>query len=219
MNIDYFIYQPPYRKRGRNMFFNYPVPHYTVGKGDLHIFYHGNATDALISLNNDVRNKQGKYMYIEYPGYGNHPNDEVSTSVILTEVSLLAEWIIKGKYNVHIVGQSIGTGPACYLAYLLHTSGLIKDVELVTPFSNMNRLATDYTYLLGYFVWNCYPNDKYLEEIIKAGYVTRDKIIIHHGTNDQIISYNHAKTLSCYGTLKTYKGATHNNIPWKTISR
>lgn len=196
-----------------------PVPHFSPPlhprrSSDIHIFYHGNATDAYRSIGH-LNPSRGMHMYIEYPGYAPHPTETPSSQNILEDVERLSRWIISNNKKVHIVGQSIGTGPACHLAFLLRNTPLVKKMDLVTPFSNMYQLAMDHVSLFGIFAWNCYPNDQCLEDVQRSGQLTKDKIIIHHGTDDEIIPYYHATTLSRYGTLKTYHGAEHNNIPWK----
>ena len=71
---------------------------------------------------------------------------------ILYEVERLASWIINSRYKTRIVGQSIGTGPASYLAYLMKDSGLLLQLDLVTPFLNLRALAIEYS-VLGLLVW------------------------------------------------------------------
>jgi len=218
MNIDMILYQPPtgddIRKR---LFRTSPVPHYMVSKGntEVHVYYHGNATLASQAVGTlDVHHTgpvvNSLDMYIEYPGYGPHPIQPVSTRQILYEVEQLASWITTGQHRTRIVGQSIGTGPASYLAYLLKDSGLVRQLDLVTPFTNLRSLAMEYT-LFGLLIWNYYPNDDYLAEIANGGI----KIYIHHGTNDEVIPYSHAVKLSEYGTLRSYQGASHNDLPWR----
>jgi hypothetical protein len=168
---------------------------------------------GLLQENQPCRVKRN--MYIEYPGYSLHPKSVTSTAYILGDVERLSQWIHENKYKVHIVGQSIGTGPACYLAHLLHKTKLVKSLELITPFVNMYRLAMDRASIFGILVYNYYPNDQYLKEI--AGEIGKSKIIIHHGTDDEIIPYSHGVELSNYGTLKTYRDAMHNDILWTRI--
>jgi len=215
-NMDRFIYLPPSSKvYERRYFHREPVPHFRVD-GDtsapIYVFYHGNATDAYHSRG--LIHNNSTQLYIEYPGYSLHPDTSVSTTGILRDVEKLSEWIKNTRQRVHIIGQSIGTGPACYLAYLLRDSSLLSGLDLVTPFTNICGLVGEYVPFGSFIVPNCYPNDYHLSEIISSKGLAIDDIVIHHGTNDEIIPYSHAVNLSKYGTLKTYGGRTHNDIPW-----
>lgn len=221
-NIDQMIYFPPQVTDTNSMLTQYhrlPVPHYIdpneklTGR-HLCVFYHGNATDAYRSIGNMRGLGAGAgtvHMYMEYPGYSLHPDTSVSTAGIRKDVETFAQWIKSARRTVYIVGQSIGTGPACYLAYLLRDSpGTVTGLELITPFINMCALAGEHALFGSLLAPNCYPNDYYLS---KAN-LSKDKIIIHHGTNDEIIPYSHAVALSRYGTLRTHQGAMHNTIDW-----
>jgi fermentation-respiration switch protein FrsA (DUF1100 family) len=220
MNIDCMLYQPPIGDEiHQRLFRTSPVPHYAVTKSnvvaEVNVYYHGNAMLAAQAVGTLDTHHLGPSvnsldMYIEYPGYGPHPIQTVSSDQILYEVKRLASWIIDAGYKTRIVGQSIGTGPASYLAYLLKDSGLVRQLDLVTPFTNLRSLAMEYT-LFGLLVWNYYPNEDYLAEIAK-----RDiRVFIHHGTEDEIIPYSHAIALGAYGQLQSYQGANHNNLPWR----
>lgn len=221
MNIDCMIYKPPINDEiNERIFRTSPVPHYIVTKGikitEVNVYYHGNATLAAQAVGildahhmGPVRNNCLD-MYIEYPGYGPHPIPSVSTEQLLYEVERLANWIMVSKYKTRIVGQSIGTGPASYLAYLMKDSGLVRQLDLVTPFTNLRALSMEYS-ILGFLVWDYYPTNDYLSEIAK----TVIAIIIHHGTADEIIPYSHAVSLGIYGHLQSYQGANHNNLLWK----
>lgn len=177
------------------------------------VYYHGNATNCSESL--ELVKELSKassvgYIIPEYPGYCEIPYDSI-TKGIHKDVDNMAEWIIKHKVSVNIIGQSIGTGPACRLAEKLYGTKSLLSLQLISPYYNISRLVNDYTWLLGYVVENSYDNAECLSKINGC------PINIIHGSRDHIIGSYHAENLyqvadKNYCKLYIIDGLDHNDI-------
>lgn len=103
-----------------------PVPclflQQSLGSSKVLVYFHGNAEDAGTSydLCTTLRHRLNIHVLIvEYPGYGLHPGKPSERSICLTADAVMAyltqemEWAVE---NVVVLGRSIGSGPACYVA-------------------------------------------------------------------------------------------------------
>jgi len=227
MNIDSLIYYPQ-DNTNNDIKYYHGVPAVTSSKLDpkkpLVIFYHGNACSSgqMVSM---VQKLSDNYMIPEYPGYsGVGPCEEGTTVGIIRHVDALAEWLSKNKMKVHIIGQSIGTGPACMLADKLPRR-VVSSLQLLSPFTTLSQVINDYSLFVGYLVPSYYYNN--LACLKKL--VAYCPINIYHGTDDTTISASHSETIQEHigksSNLKLYllENVNHNNI-WnnhvvKTISQ
>uniref|UniRef100_A0A6C0JAC9 Serine hydrolase FSH domain-containing protein n=1 Tax=viral metagenome TaxID=1070528 RepID=A0A6C0JAC9_9ZZZZ len=225
MNIDYLIYYPvngtssiPLRTisfdLGTKLNYIGNIDSLNPGITKAVIYYHGNATSS-DSINSLISNLYPKYIIPEYPGYkGAFPckNNLTVTETILEGVNTLAQWLYKHKIKVHIIGQSIGSGPACKLASSLPKK-LLLSLQLITPFININDLINDYTLFGGYLISDYYYNN--LEELRKI--ISYCPINIYHGNFDTIINIKHStqiqNQLKNNINLKMYiTNTNHNDI-------
>ena len=145
---------------------------------------------------------------IDYPGYGKSTGHLTSMQQLFDAVST-AYAFIKPNYpedHIIILGYSIGTGPAAWLASKNHPQKLI----LLAPYYSLNDLVTKtYPYLpvliLKYHI-NTY---QYIQH-------TAAPITIFHGDADEIIYYGSSLKLKQYlkpsDTLITLHNQTHNGI-------
>lgn len=214
MNIDSWLYYPVKQQSNKLSRFNgvYAASRIDNKKKPVMIYYHGNAcsSEQCLGLARDLSNN---YIIPEYPGYCGTPVCDDGTTVgIINDVHRLANWIQKNKVKVHIVGQSIGTGPACILADIL-PHNLVCSLQLITPFTTLAALINDYTWFGGYLV-----PEYYYDNMARLGRITgRCPLNIYHGTDDRVIPVSHALTLRealGEGYTKTYilEGLVHNDI-------
>ena len=128
------------------------------------------------------------------------------------------QWVRKDlkfpSKKIILMGQSIGSGPTCEVASKVKCGGVI----LVTPFTSAAKVVTEkINYLfspLGYFV-DFFQND------IKIGKI-KSKVFIIHGTEDEVVPWDHSKTLveifiqngkiDYLHPPLWINGATHNDI-------
>lgn len=216
MNIDSLLYPapPPSYKRTHSNYYSHPVPHlYFSSRKDSStiIFYHGNGSDCglMQSWTNVFVDNGYNVMSIEYPGYGPYKGTPDSDH-ILSDVNKLARYLRTlpaGGGTIHVMGQSIGTGPASELAkYIVNLASL----TLITPYISISTLAHDYLPVFGYYL----ARDSYTTlDNAKTVLKRRSPVYIHHGTQDELIGYHHALEFLCMGcTLFAYENMDHNSI-------
>lgn len=92
------------------------------GSSKLLLYFHGNAEDAGTSFEmcSTLRARLNVHvLVVEYPGYGLHPGQPSERSICATADAVVAyltqemEWPAE---DIIVLGRSIGSGPACYLA-------------------------------------------------------------------------------------------------------
>lgn len=122
----------------------------TIGKGDSKpqarmVVFHGNAGEALgreylaelfLALDKEI----GWQIYLfEYPGYGCRPGKPGEKAIEEAALKAFDELIGEDSRPVYLFGESIGGGPACYLAG--KRSSQVAGVMLSTPFTRLSDVA------------------------------------------------------------------------------
>jgi uncharacterized protein len=155
------------------------------------LMIHGNggqAADRTYALN---AFSGGDAVYIlEYPGYGSRAGTPSKRS--LDRAAIEAYQYLRGAYPtkpICVVGESIGTGPACLIA---RQSTPPARVVLIVPFDDLRSVAAEHvpwlpvTLVLG----NSWNNVEAL-----ANY--RGPVDIFGARNDEVIPVHHAEALAC----------------------
>lgn len=185
---------------------------FSVPKSKGVIFYlHGNGGNLQRS-GKDAKyyNALGYDLFIpDYPGYGKSTGHLKSQQQFF-DAANSAYNFIKSKYpenHIIILGYSIGTGPAAWLASQYHPQKLI----LLAPYySLIDLMHHDYPYLPDFI--SKYPINTY--QYIQH---TAAPIIIFHGSNDEVIYYGSSLKLKRFfklgDTLITLHNQTHNGVP------
>lgn len=184
-------------------------PQGSVSKGIV-LYFHGNSgnvTNYARYAANFTKNGYEVFMP-DYPGFG-------KTSGALTEENMYKQ--AKEVYNlahskfsadsIIVYGKSLGTGIAAYIASQKDCAGLI----LETPYFSIPSLFSRYApiYPTGRMSHFKFPVGKYLKEVTEP-------VIIFHGTDDKVISYNEASKLK--SVLKpgdefiTIENGGHNDL-------
>ena len=174
------------------------------------IYFHGNAgalddwgevADDFVKLNYDV-------LISDFRGFGKSTG-KMSEEGFYQDAQMLYDFLLE-KYDaaqIVIYGRSLGTGVAVDLAAKNKAQQLI----LETPFANFADLAQS--------KFKIFP----VKALLKFGFSNKNKmgkidypIHIFHGTNDEVIPYNHAKELESIlnpeSTFTTIEFGSHNNI-------
>jgi uncharacterized protein len=155
--------------------------YYKAGKKDtVIVHYHGNAGSACDRsfLKSTFEKLNNSVIFVEYAGYSNDSR-KPSISLILKDVENVRKFIQENKFKKVIVfGQSIGSGPASYQAFLGNVNSLI----LVTPFSSMKDLVQSQykIYPASLLLTEKYNNVKWLQSFV-------GNLIILHGDSDLAI--------------------------------
>ncbi len=116
------------------------------------LVFHGNAGSALDRLPYILgfeQLDQGKLWQVfvfEYPGYGPRPDEPSETSIRAAADAALSQLLSEDSRPIWILGESLGSGPACALAHARPND--VAGLLLVTPFSSMgDAAAAHYPYI------------------------------------------------------------------------
>jgi len=180
------------------------------------LFFHGNGALASYGLNRGKAYADAGFnvLLAEYRGYGGSTG-EPSGKTILTDALQHYDWLItKGARRVFLVGHSLGTGPATFVAANRSVSALF----LEAPYSSTADVAADrYPFAP---VKLLFKHDIPTKDFI--GNVTVP-IQIMHGTRDRVIPpkfgqklFQRAKTTDGFIEVE---GARHNLVRHGSIER
>lgn len=112
--------------------------------------------------------------------------------------------------ELSLVGISIGTGPASYLAHEIGAGKLL----LVSPYHDLRMLVREMPFfgLLSTFLRYDLPTVKYLSQLSKT------KVTIYHGTQDTTIPFHHSQRIMAEvpadraPALVRIEGGGHNDM-------
>lgn len=175
------------------------------------IFYlHGNA-GALDSWGGIAENytKLGYDIFIlDYRGFGKSEGKIESEQQMNNDVSAAYRYLLKRypENKTVVIGYSIGTGPAAYLASQDHPDALI----LQAPYYSLSELADAQVPLVPDFV------KKYHFETYKRLPQVKCPVYLFHGDADQLIALENSvrlsKLLPKNGRFITLKGQPHQGV-------
>ena len=148
---------------------------------------------------------------IDYPGYGlseGKPGYQDILQMADTTYQYVKESDFYGNNEVIVIGFSLGTGVATYVASSYDVDGLI----LVAPYNNANELYNNVCNIfhgpLKVFIRNPFPSDQFAENITT-------QVLIIASEDDEVIPYE----LSCelkdaftYNEFFGVKGLYHNDL-------
>lgn len=188
-----------------------PTPRKTI------LFFHGNGGEAIhrdwvkhLDRNNDIN-----IILAEYPGYGGSPGKPTEEAIFARALETFDE--AQSRYNVPIlvIGESLGTGVASYVASKRPAVGL----ELIAPFTSAVDLASSIYWFMPvrFLMSDRFDSSRHLQNLTIP-------LRIVHGTNDEVIPVAHAQKLyeRYPGENKAFEeipGFGHNNIPTAILDR
>ncbi len=144
----------------------------------------------------------------DYRGYGKTESYPSSQVQVLHDVKIMYEYL-KRTYeekNIIIIGYSLGTSMASYLASQYNP----KELVLVAPFTSLTDIKNQYLWFTPDFLMK-YPlqSEEFLKEV-------RCPITLVHGTNDRVVAYKYSTELVKIHPerteLITIKGENHRGI-------
>ncbi|MDB4500685.1 alpha/beta hydrolase [Akkermansiaceae bacterium] len=170
------------------------------------LWSHGNAEDLSHSyqLMDQFHDLGFGIMAYDYPGYGlstGKPTEDGCFKAIEAAYQHLISIGHEPK-RIILTGQSVGSGPTCWLATEKETAGVL----LISPFLSTFRTLTRVS---------IFPKDRFLNlDRVKE---FEHPLLIIHGTSDLVISHWHAEQLleraaSPNKKLVSIGGAGHNDI-------
>ncbi len=154
------------------------------------IFYlHGNA-GSLDSWGNNAKiftDLGYDIFFLDYRGFGKSEGEIENQEQVFKDISIVYDEIIpnyKNKQKI-IIGYSIGTGLATYLASVKNPDKLI----LQAPFYNFLELSSgSVPYFPDFLKKFQFETDKYITKV-------KAPIYLFHGNQDQLISYDNSLRL------------------------
>lgn len=157
------------------------------------IYFHGNGEDIGFVgyfLQPLVQALSITFYAIEYPNYGQYYSlcplfisDKIKEDALNFYEHLRGQRG-RSKDDVMVMGRSIGSGGATYLAARKPVSLLV----LMSPFDTVKKVARDHFGCAGILVKQHFNNE---EEIAKF----QGSLLVIHGQRDQIINIRHSRNL------------------------
>lgn len=171
------------------------------------LVFHGNANNANTKNYYQIVFPNSHIIVAEYPGYGFRNKESLNKDNILSQADQLTKELLKRNLPITVVGESLGSGVASYVAM----KNNIKQLVLATPYTNIASVAQDKFWFMPiyYLVKDNFDNIDNLKNY-------HGKIAILIAENDKIIPNKFAYQL--YEKIKDankikilIKGAEHNS--------
>lgn len=120
----------------------------------------------------------GDFYILEYPGYGGRKGKPAQATILLAADEGVAN--IRQNCALYVIGESLGTGPVCYLAG--QYASRVKGVYLVAPYNNLTGAAAAHLPLfpVKLMLKDKYPSDRWLPNF-------RGALAVMLGGNDSVI--------------------------------
>lgn len=123
----------------------------------------------------------------DYRSYGKTEGRPKNQKQMLKDADSIYSFLKKNykEENIYVVGYSLGTGMASYLASKNNPNHLL----LVAPYTSLTDIKNKYLWFVPDFLLKYkFPIKDYLENV-------KSKITVVHGTSDRIVDYNFSKKL------------------------
>jgi len=177
-------------------------------RGDAVLYFGGNGESLEYNLPLFKQIFPGRAVYlVSYRGYGD--SEGVPTEAgIYSDADALYELVQRNHSSVSVIGRSLGSGVATYLA----ANRPIARLVLVTPFASMESLASQYYPI---FPVRLLLQDKYMS-LERAKRISARTLFLYAG-NDQIVPEPNTRLLiDAFApdrvNVSKIDGADHNSI-------
>ena len=183
------------------------------------VFFHGIAGNAAhrIYMTKGFLNSSSVLLLAEYPGYGERkgrPTEDALYETALKDIKILENE--NPEVPLYLVGESLGTGVATWLATQVKIQGLV----LVSPFTSLIDVGKIHYPILPVktLLADRYESMENLSDVAEHRAVP---LLVIHGTADEIVPFKLGKELynSYTGSKKLIplEGYNHNNLPWDDL--
>ncbi|WP_310991815.1 alpha/beta hydrolase [Aequorivita marina] len=175
------------------------------------LYFHGNAGE-LASWGVVVQkfvNRNYDVLVMDYRTYGKSTG-KLSEKALYADAQLFYDFLMNdyNENDIVVYGRSLGTTFATYVASENHPRQLI----LEAPFYSLDEVASQrFPFLpVNWFLKYHFPTYQYLPEVMSP-------ILIFHGTDDYVVSYENSQKLSALETkakinFMSIPGGSHNNL-------
>lgn len=172
------------------------------------LYYGGNAEEVSFNLDDFTQRFNASVLCLNFRGYG-ESSGKPSESALFADAVAVYDHITTAfpDKKVILMGRSLGSGVAAYLASQREVDGLI----LVTPFDSMQSVASTYYPILpvSLLLRHKFRSDRNVANL-------QVPTLVIGGNNDEIIPRKHTEQLiHCFPTppkVAWIAGAGHNNI-------
>lgn len=194
-------------------------------KNQICLYYHGNGEDIghNIGFLSEIQGTiKLDFLAIEYPGYGTYKASKSIIKIKQNALEIYDYLINEIKFppkNIFIMGRSLGSGPAVYLASKREIAALI----IISGFSSLTKFIHEIFTELKEFEFKSEEEEfNNLKEIVNV----QNPICLIHGKKDKLITLEHAQELEekiiankqkCFAFYRDLM--THNNFDLKTDIR
>lgn len=175
------------------------------------VYFHGNAGNACDRsyFLRHLSELPYDFYFLEYPGYGDHPEKATQESILKHALSLVDE--IGQKSPIVLFGESLGSGVATYVASERpdHVRGLI----LQAPYPNLAKVAQHhYPYIPAKLLLrHSFPASEWAMKLSKG-----IQPLIFVAENDQTIptkfSYEQANNFPLEAKIQTFANSRHSSM-------
>lgn len=179
----------------------------TIKRQNIVLVFHGNAGNANLKNYYNLIFPNSHVIVAEYPGYGFRKKEEINKENILKQADELTQELLKRKVPITIVGESLGSGVASYVA----VKNNINQLVLATPYTSIASVAQDKFWFMPiyYLVQDNFDNVENLKKY-------HGKIAILIAEHDRVIpnkfAYQLYNEISDNNKIKILiKGSEHNS--------
>jgi predicted esterase len=159
---------------------------------------------------------------VDYVGYGLSNGTPSEQGCYLAADMLMSYLMLKlnvNPANIIIVGRSLGSGPACYIA-----ERLSKDrrnprlLVLISPFTSVKALAIKNVGIIGHLIVDRFVNISRIQNYT-------GKLCLVHGKEDDVVPVSHSAALSYYYSqtsgndpcVDIIEHCGHNDLPTQEV--
>ena len=171
------------------------------------LYLHGNtgALDKWGNISKIYTNLHYDLFMLDYRGYGKSEGTIKNEAQLYTDVQAAYNYLklIYGEDKIIVLGYSIGTGPAAFLAANNHPKKVILQAPYYSLPDAMNHLRPSFDTTKIAFHFNVY---QFVQQ-------TKSPLVIFHGDEDKMFYYGSSLKLKAFfkpgDELITLKGAGH----------
>lgn len=171
------------------------------------IYYGGNAEDIFNNIE-EFQGVQCASLFVSYRGYG-PSSGRPSEQGFFKDALVVLDDIVE-KYapaQIYLMGRSLGSGVACYVASKREVDGVV----LITPYDSIEQVAKrHYPWLpISFLLKHRFSSDRYIGQISSP-------ILVIYGEQDTVVPPQHTENLIRYGgenvKVVSITKADHQNI-------
>ena len=181
------------------------------GKNDALLYFGGNAESVIYNAEDFLTSFPFHTVYLlNYRGYGQstgHPTEKG----IFSDTLLLFDKVQEKHQNISVIGRSLGSGVAVYLA----SKRSIHKMALITPYDSIKNLGQSKFIIFPVFML---LKDKF-DSLSRVKNIKAETIALI-AENDKVIPYNHShRLINAFPpgqiTAITIRNSGHNDISYK----